>query len=225
MKSFTRLSLLLLICTGALLSCTTTNEYPVTSDAHQRQFADVSLSLRYIDREELIARHGEKTNPFVDFPGGIFDNKTMMVFELEIESTETSVFIQQKHINFEYGDKLSHPMSEFHMKGLWEEYNDNNREKDIRNKIIGDNVSQGKIEAEPDKPLSTYIIFRDKFPMYGESKLTLPIMTADLSDQGIIEFPFDFKMAYIDASKADSAKVTPSSSSKDGGEEKKSIFE
>jgi hypothetical protein len=224
MKTLSRLCLLLLICTGTLLSCASTNEYTVSTDAHQRQFADISLSLRYVDRDELIARHGDETNPFVDFPGGVFDNKMIMVFELEIESTETSIIIQQKRINFEFGDKLAHPISEFHMKGLWEEHNADSREKDKRNKIIGDYVTQGKIEAGPDNPLSTYIIFRDRFPMYGESKFSLPIVTADLSDQAVIEFPFSFNMAYIDASKADPMNVAPSSDGETEGE-KKSIFE
>lgn len=225
MKTHTQtVTILLSLLTALLSSCASINEFSVTSDEHQRQFADVSLSLRYLDREELIARHGLEANPFVDYPGTVTRKQQIMVFEMEVSSIETPILIKQKNINLEFGDQRESPISEYHMKEMWVKYH-SKREKDIRNRIIGQNVSQGELTADPSAPLKTYLVFVDKFPLYGDAVLSLPIMTADLKDQGIIEFPFSFDLAYIDPEKTEPGDLSPPSSDEDTEEEKKSIFE
>ncbi len=196
-------------------ACMSTETFSLTDDRFEKDFADVHVSIAYLDREELLARHGGDGNAFIDFPPNL-SQKRLMVFELKVETQKTSIKIRQKHITFGYGGTLASPLSSFLLKELWKPFNENSREEGRRDQMADRFVSSGILKASPGKALSVYIVFAKKFPVFGDGVFTMPISTRDGEDSGYVEAAFQFRPAGADKEKTEEKAM--------GDKDKKSIF-
>ncbi len=210
-------ALLALLVFLILTGCTSTREYSVTGDSFEKDFADVHVSIAYLDREELLARHGNDGNAFIDFPANL-GQKRLMVFELKVDTVDTSIKIKHKHITLNYGGKVASPLSYFLLEEMWKPFNKSSMEAGVRGKMAGQFVSGGTLKAGPGKPLSVYIVFAKNFPVFGDAVFTMPISTSDGTDEGYVEAPFQFRPAGGTVQKGENA------GQEEGEPSKKSIF-
>jgi len=174
----------------ASLGCQSKPHPTVASQSYVKQYGDITIKVHYMSYDELVAEHGSRGNPFIDYPS-ILTQKDLLTFRLEITTGETSLEIVQKDINFTLGEVSADPVSEHILITLWDPYSESGSDRTRKFSTIRRYVSKGTLKATPEEPLDTYLVFAKKFPQTGKALLSLPIST-DSGDYGIIDIDFLF---------------------------------
>ncbi len=192
-KTLTAITVILLLM---LSSCTITKKYHITDSSliQEDEHDGIKVKCEYLDRQEIIKRHGAKNNPFLA-PPMIITPHPAIIFELTITNMEeTAVKLDIRDIDLYYNDKSYMPMSQSDMeikidddeiKGFYK-----NKQRKMAEKKMLSNVET--IPGMSEK--KGYLVFMRNFKKKGNAELVLLFRTQDDMEAGEFTFNYDFYM-------------------------------
>jgi hypothetical protein len=154
----------------------------------------ITITIKYMDENDLNEQFGEKNNPFNPPPSVIGSNR-MLVFEVSIDSIhDIKVFLDT--IELQFGGKIKYPENQFHLVNYWEQEvkRRDPREYDLgRMRLtIKRNVLPNKLTIKKGTDFKGILVFQGRLPRYGEGKIFFPIY--GISEELLHTFKFEYKM-------------------------------
>lgn len=178
----TSLTCILIFCA---LGCTTMMKKRPEGPRFQPASAtekDITVSIRHLDREELVKRFKTVDNPYISQGSSIGGNE-MIVFELTV-AAPMEIKLVLKTIEFHFGPKYYPPINRFHLSQDWEyrirSQNDYNGWSSGKvSYVINRTMLPDKLALKPNESYTGLVVFMGNFPSYGEASLYLPVFAAN----------------------------------------------
>ncbi|MFW6138266.1 MAG: hypothetical protein ACOC7U_03740 [Spirochaetota bacterium] len=165
-----------------LCSCAST-QYKLTPQGNptrSKTAERVTVSATFLSEDQVIAKYGEKNNPFLS-PPSAFSQKKTMVFEAKVENQSPEpVFLRLSKIELQYGGRYEQPINRFHLSNFWEiriQKNDRYRYWNygrVKN-VINRTVFANEASVTPRSAANGTLVFMGKFPQYGQADLHIPV--------------------------------------------------
>ncbi len=201
----TTLTSLILGLLSLLIGCITAPPLPVLSEPIVHQVADLTISLRYIDEETLIARHGKNdariyTNPYYGYPA-ILTKKRLLVFEFNASTIESEVLFKLNEITLRIGSVSADSKSRPYLMKIWNHYRlADTTSMDLK---MQKTILKREFAVKPNEPVSGYLVFGSNYPEEGGDGLISMYVSTPDGDKGTIEIPLSFN---ADGKPGDSSK-------------------
>lgn len=185
---------LVLLAAALGFGCSTAPPKPVVSEPIIYEIADLTISLRYLDEETLIARHGRNdsrvySNPYYGYPG-LITKKRLLVFEFDANTTESQVEFRLNKINLNIDDVRGDAKSRPYLRTIWNHYRlARTTAMDLTMKKT---ILDREFTVTPDEPVSGYLVFGENYPEEGGEALIVMSVSTPSGDEGRIEIPLQF---------------------------------
>ena len=157
---------------------------------------DITLSVRYLNEDNLISLFGERNNPYL-----MIGFNRLVVFEIQT-SSEREIYIHLKMIEVQFAGKSKVPIDRFRLSELWKTKIDtqgggpNDRYKGWGSanviKRINETMAPNKMKAHPGREYSALVVFMGRLPRYGSVTLFVPVWT--LTGELIHNFRFEIEL-------------------------------
>ncbi len=139
---------------------------------------EVTITARYLSRNEIEARYTERVIPFVA-PWMLFTPAEFMVFELNVETTEPGAIIDTSEIELSFGDRSYMASTPSELRRFWQGtaiYDDiTGFSRERFNRLINRELVT-RSPLEKSGVAFGLAVFRGRrFPAEGRARITLPI--------------------------------------------------
>ncbi len=178
----------------ALNSCMITPKYHITDSykVQENENDGIRIKCTYLNREDIIKRHGTKHNPFLA-PYRVMTPQPVIIFELEITNLEEGVIkLDQRKIDFFYNDKNYTPMSRLKMRMKIEDEVTKGSERLRQERIVKQYMFNDIEKIKGNQTVTKYIIYMRNLKDRGESELVIPIYTIDGLEAADFSFFYNF---------------------------------
>lgn len=184
----------ILLLTVILAGCSTAPPQPILAKPLVHHTADLTISLRFLNEETLVQRHGRNdsrlyTNPYYGYPG-LITKKKLIVFEFQATSIESSVAFALEDMELLIGRVVGNAKSRPYLSRIW---GHNSRAAvDGMDHTMKKTILPRDFEVTPDNPVSGYLVFGENYPEEGGDALITMYVSTQSGDEGTIEIPLEF---------------------------------
>jgi len=182
-----------------LLSCAMDKERITLRGPVVKMVSDnnLSLSIQYFPKNELIKSFGKVNNPFVS-PVSFLESNNLMAFKLKVKNKSyNNVVLYLNRIELQFVGINAKPFNRFQLANFWEyrlakqsEYK--NWNMSILKQVIKKNVFKNKFFIKRGEESEGFIVFKGAFPDYGKAIIYVPIFddSGNMLNRHKIEFEF-----------------------------------
>ena len=203
MKLLKSLSCLFLISTMVLIGCSTQKRSVRETGpiAVRAEDLDMTLSLRYVSKDEIVERFGKKNNPFLS-PESLFGMNEFLLFELLITTgqSKTDLYtVQLKDVEIQFGSVNTSPTNRFLLTSLWnrvlrpqmEDKKYTGWTMSRVKSVIKKNLFPNEFQIKGGERQKGLLLFKGNFPKYGEAVVYIPVVK-----EGFVAKNFRFTMEF-----------------------------
>jgi hypothetical protein len=162
---------------------------------------EIEMTLNPLDKEELVDRFGTRNNPFLS-PGLFMDRKNLRAFEVFIVNNteksmdeDNSIIVALQAIRLIYGVTAVQPLTRLQLEDFWESGGKSDaRGRDMTKLIhtIREQVFPPTLTVESGTSYRGILVFRSKFPAWGEGEMEIPAFTSTKKIIGVFRDSFEF---------------------------------
>ncbi len=154
---------------------------------------DIQVECVYLDREEIISRHGLKENPFLA-PSLSFTPRQMLVFEVNIMNNDSPLLVlDNRDVRLYFNNNLYKPLRTIQMEEKIESFSDssiNTYENKIAKKYMLPNV----VKIKGNSSRKGYLVFMGQMDAKGKAELMMDFTSEKGLLSGEMTFEYDLVM-------------------------------